>query len=108
MTLSETEKLDIVAKSKQGEIVLVISAFQDWNADPDMLKDLDKKLQNYISYIESDKYTEEYGNSPVFIEIVSVHQFSPEAIKLAEKVQMASGVDVKTTVMGGAFSNPFS
>ena len=108
MTLSETNKLDIVARSKQDEIVLVISAAQDWKKDPSMLKDLDKKLRNYISYIESDKYTQEYGNSPVFIEIVSVHQFSPEATQLAEKVQMASGIEIKTTVMGDAFINPFS
>lgn len=105
MTLSETTKLDIVAESKQGEIILAISAAQNWKKNPSMVKDLEKKLRNYIHYIESDQYTQKHGDSPVIIDIMTAHKLSPEAIQLVDKVHKASGIDIKITVMG-AF-NPF-
>jgi hypothetical protein len=100
MSLSEPDKLDIVARSKEGEIVLGISAIHDWKNDPQMVKDLDNKLRSYIRYIESDKYTQEYGNSPVFIQIMTAYELSPEAVQLVDKVKKASGIEIKTQVTG--------
>jgi hypothetical protein len=100
MSLSEPNKLDIVAKSKEGEIVLGISAIKDWKDNPGMVKDLDNKLRSYIRYIESDQYTKEYGHSPVFIQIMTAYELSPEAVQLVDKVKKASGIDIRTLVTG--------
>jgi hypothetical protein len=100
MSLSEPNKLDIVAKSKEGEIVLGISANHDWKNDPKMVQELDIKLRTYIAYIESDTYTKEYGKSPVFIQIMTAYELSPEAVQLVDKVKGASGIEIKTVVTG--------
>lgn len=100
MSLSEPDKLDIVAKSNEGEVVLGISAIKDWKDNPSMVKDLDNKLRSYIRYIESDQFTKEYGNSPVFIQIMTAYELSPEAVQLVEKVKKASGFEIKAVVTG--------
>lgn len=105
MTLSETERIDFIAKSKEGEFLLAISAHLDWNKNPKTVKDLEKKLRNYIHYIEGGQFAEEYGNSPVHIEIMTAYELSPEAEQLVDRVQRTSGIAIKATVMGTF--NPF-
>lgn len=98
--LSEPNKIDFVAQSPEGEIVLAISAHLDWEENPETVGELDKKLRNYIQYIEGGQYRDEYGHSPVFIQIMTAYPLSPEAESLVERVENATGVDVKVTVMG--------
>jgi hypothetical protein len=98
--LSEANRIDFVAESPQGEIVLAISAHLDWKQHPKTVKQLDKKLQNYVRYIEGGQYSEQYGNAPVFIQIMTAYPLSPQAEKLVQKVQNATGIDIKVEVMG--------
>ena len=103
--LSEADRIDIVAKSPKGEIVLGISAHEDWQQNPHTLRQLDEKLKNYIHFIESGQYTNQYGNAPVVIKIMTAHPLSPKAEKLVKRVSKATGINIEADVMG-AF-NPF-
>ena len=100
MPLSETDRIDIVAKSPQGEIVLAMTAAGDWNNDSSMTGDLVKKLRTYHSFIKSEEFKQQHGNSPVYIQIMTNCELSPEADQLVQKVQKTTGIDIKTQVSG--------
>jgi len=106
MTVSELNKIDLTLRAKTGEIVLAINAFQDWKKNPSMIKELETKLRNYIHYIEDGQYAKEYGNDPVFIQIVSEFDLSQEAEQLLKKVERSSGIEIRVSIMG-EFKNPF-
>jgi hypothetical protein len=106
MTVSEPGKIDLTLRAKTGEIVLAINAFQDWKKNPSMINDLEKKLRNYINYIEDGQYAQEYGNDPVFIQIVSEYDLSQEAEQLVKKVERSSGIEIRISIMG-KIKNPF-
>lgn len=98
--LSEPNRIDFVAQSPEGEIVLAISAHLDWKENPETVKELDRKLRTYVRYIEGGQCSEQYGNSPVSIQIMTAHPLSPEAERLVQKVENASGINVKVVVTG--------
>ena len=104
--LSEADRIDIVAKSPKGEILLGISAHEDWNQNPHTVNQLDAKLKNYIHFIEGGQYRSQYGNAPVLIKIMTAHPLSPKAEKLIKRVSKATGINIEADVMGA--SNPFN
>lgn len=106
MPLSEMNKIDLTLRAKTGEIVLAINAFHDWKKNPSMVTDLEKKLRNYIRYIEGGQYAKEYGNDPVFIQIVSEFDLSQEAEQLVKKVERSSGIEIRISIIG-EIKNPF-
>ena len=106
MTVSESNKIDMTLRAKTGEIVLAINVFQDWKKIPSTVKDLEKKLRNYIQYIEGGRYAQVYGNDPVFIQIVSEYDLSQEAEQLVKKVERSSGIEIRISVIG-VIENPF-
>jgi len=98
--LSEPNRIDIIAKSPEGEIILAISAHEDWGKKPHTIEQLEKKLQSYIRFIENGQYEESYGNAPVIIQIMTAYALSPEAEKVCQKVENATGIEIKVLVMG--------
>jgi hypothetical protein len=98
--LSETSRIDIVAQSPDGKIVLAISAHEDWSENPHTLDQLDEKLKNYVHFIEGGQYQDQFGNAPVFIEIMTAYPLSPKAEKLVKRVSRSTGIEIKTQVMG--------
>jgi biotin synthase-related radical SAM superfamily protein len=93
-------------RAETGEIVLAISAFNEWEKNPSMVTALEKKLSNYIKYIEGGQYAKEYGNDPVCIQIVSEFNLSKEAEELVKKVERSSGIEIQVSVMG-EIKNPW-
>jgi hypothetical protein len=104
--LSETTKLDIVAQAPDGKIVLAISAHEDWSKNPHTLDQLDEKLRNYIYFIEDGQYEDQFGDKPVFIQIMTAYPLSPAAEKLVKRVSRSTGIEIKAEVMG-VFNNPY-
>jgi len=94
MTLGEANRLDIVAKSPEGEIVLVIVAAGDWSADAGMLGQLRTKLQNYVSFAGSEEYRSQYGTAPTRIALMMTHDLSSEAGELVRETSADSGIPI--------------
>lgn len=90
MSIEETEVIDFIGIDKeQGEVSLTISDHLEW--DDNHLFILQKKLNSYISFIESGELFEIYldsKNRNISIVIMCKHSPSPAGMNFIEKAKL--------------------
>ena len=57
MSVDQTKIIDIISKSKDGEIVLTISDHLDWKNLQEHLLLLQEKINTYLTFLESKEKT---------------------------------------------------
>ncbi len=95
MTLAETNRIDITAESPTGEILLVIVASRDWSRERVMLRELSEKVHNYVSYIKSSRYKQEFGDKPAKICLMTFFEPTDEVKTLVDKASAATQIPIE-------------
>lgn len=79
MGLADVNKIDIVMQDKKtGGIVLAIIAFGDWNKDKKMFEQLNTKLSNYVAFIKSPRFSQEFGVTEASIKLMTPQEPTKE------------------------------
>lgn len=61
MSIIETNKIDAMGISKDGEgLILMLADHLDWKNEPEHLTLLQDKINAYLGFIESNQYSETY------------------------------------------------
>nr|AIA15742.1 Unknown Function [uncultured bacterium] len=77
--IPQVDVVDIIAAKKSGEVVLAVVIATPLQADERSQKRLLAKLENYLTYIQSDKFSVKYG--------------APISSKTSIEVNLAEGSD---------------
>jgi hypothetical protein len=91
--LSETNRIDIIAQSPEGEIILVITAAEDWS-DEHALELLSDKIDTYVSFIKDPQFQDEYGSATAYIELVAMHEPTSQVQELLDAASAATGIRI--------------
>ncbi len=113
MTLTETNRIDIVAQAPTGEIVLMAVATGDWSS-ADELRQLRAKLDAYVAFIGSQQYEAQFGRKPAKIVLSAASDLTSQATAIVREVSASSGVQIDVEVepvppgflVGGAANRP--
>jgi hypothetical protein len=96
MGLSDVNRIDIVAKdTKTGHILLVIIAVGDWSKDENMLTQLNAKLSNYVLFIKSSNYKNQFGETEASIQLTTTHEPTEEVRKLVEEASSDAKIPIE-------------
>lgn len=77
MSVEQTDKIDFISTSPEGEVVLTISDHLSWDEDGH-LSLLQGKINVYLEFIESEQLLEEYPAANERPVVISVYlQFDP-------------------------------
>jgi hypothetical protein len=96
MALPDANRIDIVAKEpKTGHILLVIVASGDWSKDKNMLIQLNAKLSNYVSFIKSSNYKNQFGETPASIQLITSHKPTKEVRKLVDEASSDTKIPIE-------------
>lgn len=89
MAITDFDKVDFVSTRNKNEVILTISDHLDWNDINYHLEILQRKLNSYISFIESGEVFKTYPDSKdknIIIEVVNQHKMPEEGINFLRKV----------------------
>ena len=78
MSIEDKDKIDIVARGKDGSVRLVVTDHLPWGDDAHLFQ-LQEKLNSYVAYIETGQVCELDGvteATPVSVEVVC--KFEPD------------------------------
>jgi len=98
------DKIDIMAKRKDGGIDMFIISDGSLDASPETQTKLMDKIQNYLGYINSNDFKNEFGQlQPEQISIILQCEYKPDEIiyKLFDKIKewvKNSGAYIEMTV----------
>jgi hypothetical protein len=84
------DHIDVMSVKKEGSVVLFIVTTGKLEADEETEKRLLKKINNYLDYINSDEFLEEFGKpnpSRVMIEISCRKEPSKEVLEILENIK---------------------
>jgi len=89
--IKDTDKIDLITYNKPlKQLVLVMVEPREWCSDKNMYKELNKKINNYLSYVEDGQMMEDYGNldiDSVKLELLHSYEFNEHARKIIEALQ---------------------
>jgi hypothetical protein len=95
MALSDADRIDIVARSPSGKVVLGIVAAEPWGDGKRGAEQLTGKLVTYLSFIKGEEFRARFGSAPASVRLLSVEQ-PPELIrKLIDATSAAFGVEIE-------------
>jgi hypothetical protein len=101
MSVSATNKVDLVSRKKSGEYVLVIVADEPWQDTEDFQRSLQAKLNNYCAYFLDGQMKKEYPDLNQRRITVAIHSATPipaesvELIKRAARAFKMTGLDIE-------------
>jgi hypothetical protein len=94
MALSDLDRIDVVARSPSGEVVLGIVATESWGDGERGAEQLTGKLYTYLSFIKGEEFRAKFGSAPASVRLMTVEQ-PPELIrKLIDATSAAFDVDI--------------
>ena len=64
----ELDKIDILAETKTGEVVMVLVCNGFIDGSPETQKALLDKMEGYLNHTQSEGFQKEYGGWPVILE----------------------------------------
>jgi hypothetical protein len=105
MSISATNKVDLVSKKKSGEYVLAIVADDPWQDTDDFRSKLQEKLNNYCSYFVDGQMKKQYPDLNQKRIIVSVASSTPIPVEGKEFIRRAAmafkltGLDIEAEEM---------
>ena len=89
MSVNQTDTIDFISTTPNGEVVLTISDHYSW-VETRHLQLLQNKINAYLQFIESGQIYEDYPNSAgqdLIIETVMKFEPNQEAISFLEKAK---------------------
>jgi len=102
MVMSDSNRIDAVLKSPEGEIVLMISEHRNWRLYSEMKEQLRQKIKNYIGFINSDEYrkvSSSHGAKKVKIILMTAHEPTEEIKQDLTKYEQATGVKIEYQII---------
>lgn len=88
MSISQTDKIDIISTGKNGRIVLTITDDLEWDEEGNHALLMEEKINNYLHFIESGQLPEAYPDAKgkkVIIAIRLQHQPDEEGLDFLEE-----------------------
>jgi hypothetical protein len=76
MSIDQPGKIDIISTNEQGNVVLHIADYLEWDSENEHILLLQDKINAYLQFIQSGQIFEEYPaavNNQISIEIVFKH-----------------------------------
>ena len=105
MSINDSDRIDIIGvDAATGEVILTIADHLDWSDEYAHLIALQKKLNTYISFIESGEIVEQYPNARgrrLVIDLAFKHDPSPTAaefLKRASPTIESVGAELRSRV----------
>ena len=89
-SIGETDKLDLMAKRKDGGVDLFIISTGQLEGSPEMQTAIMDKLENYFGYINSKEFRKEFGKlSKKQISVILQCEIAPDQtiLELVEKIK---------------------
>ncbi len=83
--ITDTNKIDLIARTKDGRAELVIVEEHPWTGTEERLKMFLEKIKTYVAYALGDQFKEMYpdlAQKIVTIKIMMFHEFDPITKKL--------------------------
>lgn len=68
----ELDKIDILAETKTGEVVMVLVCNGFIDGSPETQKALLDKMEGYLNHTQSEEFQKEYGGWPAILRVSSV------------------------------------
>ena len=68
MTVEHAGRVDIVARGKEGEILLVMVEYREWSEMAIMKEQFKTKLQGYLDFAYSPDFYESYSNKKAVVQ----------------------------------------
>ena len=65
----ELDKIDILAETKTGEVVMVLVCNGFIDGSPETQKALLDKMEGYLNHTQSEEFQKEYGDWPVILRV---------------------------------------
>ena len=65
----ELDKIDILAETKAGEVVMVLVCNGFIDGSPETQKALLDKMEGYLNHTQSEEFQKEYGGWPVILRV---------------------------------------
>ena len=91
MAIDQTDKVDFISIDENDKSVfLTISDHLDWTNVEGHLLMLQEKINNYITFYESEQLYEEYPkakNKRIVFNIIAKEEFPPEAVEFLCKIK---------------------
>lgn len=108
MTVEEKGTIDIVAHDTEtDEALLVMVEYRDWSKDPNILDDLQEKLDGYLSYALDGQLQEDYphlAGKKVHIQLGTKHPPGRRELdflkKVAERHLRPAGLTLSWKILG--------
>lgn len=97
--MSETNRIDAVLKSPEGEIVLMISEHRDWRIYSEMREQLRQKISTYIKFINSDRYRGRFGMTTAKIILMTNSEPTNEIKQDLIRYEQARGIKIEYRTM---------
>lgn len=63
MSIEQSDKIDFISTTKSGKVQLTISDHLEWNDEEMHLLILQKKINAYLDFIQSEQIFEDYPNA---------------------------------------------
>ena len=101
MSVSATNKVDLVSRKKNGEYVLVVVADEPWQDTEEFQRMFQDKLNNYCAYFLDGQMKGEYADLNQRRITVAIHSATPipsysiELIKRAARGFKMTGLDIE-------------
>ena len=83
----DLQKIDILAETKTGEIVMVLVCNGLIDGSPETQTALLDKIEGYLNYIRSVKFQKEYGDRPVLLRVTLGREPDERILSLLSKCQ---------------------
>lgn len=106
MAIDQTEVIDFVSTDKiTGDVIVTISDHLDWDSDIYHLEILQKKLNAYIAFVETEQIYKDYPNSKgnkIIFQIVSKYEYpkrGQEFLIKANEITNSIGIKLRLKVL---------
>ena len=81
----DLHKLDILAKTKTGEVIMVLVCNGFIDGSPQTQKALLDKMEEYLNHTQSEKFQKEYNGWPVILRVTFGRELDEHILALLSK-----------------------
>ncbi len=82
----ELDKIDILAETKTGEVLMVLVCNGFIDGSPETQKALLDKMEGYLNHTQSEEFQKEYGDRPVILRVTLGREPDEHILALLSKV----------------------
>ena len=89
----ELDKIDILAETKTGEVLMVLVCNGFIDGSPETQKALLDKMEGYLNHTQSEEFQKEYGDRPVILRVTLGRELLTEAVRSVERASQNDKVE---------------